>query len=270
MTESQCQIANSGGHEASTPFLDQRPAPDDASSRRRLICPMGFVSVSSDQNDGPAERPLSDLLRERTRSLHATAERSGVVSDILQRKADRMEYALLLRNLVPAYERLEAELSARHVEPVFGVFARRAVRRADRIRSDLCNIAGSEWERSLPLLASGAAYASAIAKAAAGDGLRLVSHAYVRYFGDLSGGQVLKKLLGKSMSLPADALSLYDFPDTDTQRLKQSMRDALDHAGRITDDPHKLVIEAMTAFEHNICVSREVKVRRRSNRPALA
>jgi hypothetical protein len=47
------------------------------------------------------------------------------------------------------------------------------------------------------------------------------------------------------------------------------MRDALDLAGRITDDPHKLVIEAMTAFEHNIFVSREVKVRTRASLPAL-
>jgi heme oxygenase len=229
---------------------------------------MGYASSAPDRNDDPAEQPLSDVLRERTWPLHATAERCGVIADILQRKADRHEYALLLRNLVPAYERLEAELCARQEDPVLGVFAHRAVRRADRLRSDLRSIAGAEWELSLPLLASGVAYASAIAKAA-GDGPRLVSHAYVRYLGDLSGGQVLKKLLGKSLSLPAEALTVYEFPDIDTQILKRDMRDALDLAGRITDDPHKLVIEAMTAFEHNIFVSREVKVRTRASLPAL-
>jgi hypothetical protein len=44
-----------------------------------------------------------------------------------------------------------------------------------------------------------------------------------------------------------------------TQSLKAKLRDALDCAGRITDDPHMLVIEAMTAFEHNIGVSSEVQ-----------
>lgn len=227
----------------------------------RHFCPMAGMahSASRQVDEEPADRPLSDVLRERTRRLHATAERSGIIADILQRKADRGGYALLLRNLLPAYERLEAELSGRAAHPVLGVFAHRSLRRSDRLRSDLHNIAGAGWARSLPLLESGIAYAAGIAQAASGDGLRLVSHAYVRYLGDLSGGQVLKKLLGRSLSLPASALTVYDFPRTDTQTLKVELRDALDHAGRITDDLHMLVIEAMTAFEHNIVVSRAVR-----------
>jgi heme oxygenase len=96
-----------------------------------------------------------------------------------------------------------------------------------------------------------------------------VSHAYVRYLGDLSGGQVLKRLLGKSMSLPAEALTVYDFPDVDTKILKRELREALDRAGRMTDDPHKLVIEAMNAFEHNIAVSRNVRDRMFAKGPGL-
>jgi heme oxygenase len=231
----------------------------DGALSQRLICPMGFMSPSSKRADEPEDRPLSDMLREGTRRLHAVAERSGIIADILQRKCNRVGYALLLRNLLPAYERLEAELFDRRAHPILGVFAHRSLRRSDRLRTDLRNIEGEDWERSLPLLKSGVAYAAGIAQAAAGDGLRLVSHAYVRYLGDLSGGQVLKKLLGKSLSLPAAALTVYEFPDMQTQSLKAKLRDALDCAGRVTDDPHMLVIEAMTAFEHNIGVSSEVQ-----------
>jgi heme oxygenase len=231
----------------------------DGRLNHRPICPMGFTSASSSRADEPAEPSLSEMLRERTRRLHGIAERSGVVADILQRQCDRGGYALLLRNLLPAYERLEEELSDRMSHPILGVFAHRSLRRSDRLRTDLRNIEGADWERSLPLLESGVAYAASIAQAAAGDGLRLVSHAYVRYFGDLSGGQVLKKLLGKSLSLPAAALTVYDFPDGHTQTAKARLRDALDRTGRVTDDPHTLVIEAMTAFAHNIAVSREVQ-----------
>jgi heme oxygenase len=249
-------------------FLDHGADLADVGSSHRLICPMGFTSSSLDRTDEPAERPLSDMLRERTKRLHATAERSGVIADILQRRADRAGYALFLRNLLPAYERLETELSSRQAHPVLGIFAHRALQRSDRLRSDVCRIAGADWEKTLPLLKSGIAYTAGISHAAVGDGLRLASHAYVRYLGDLSGGQVLKKLLGKSLTLPADALTVYDFPDTDTQTLKYELRDALDHAGRITDDPHMLVVEAMTAFEHNIGVSREVRDMARTNIPA--
>jgi heme oxygenase len=250
-------------------FLDHGTDLAEGDSSHRLICPMGFVSSAFDRANEPADPPLSVVLRERTRRLHAIAERSGVIADILQRKADRRGYALLLRNLLPAYERLEAELSARAGHTVLGVFAHRSLCRSDRLRNDLRNIHGADWERCVPLLDSGVAYAAGITQAAVGDGLRLVSHAYVRYLGDLSGGQVLKKLLGKSLSLPADSLTVYDFPDTDTKMLKDDLRDALDRAGRVTDDPHMLVVEAMTAFEHNIGVSQEVRYKNRANGAVL-
>ncbi len=246
---------------ADASFSNHGTDPADGDSNHRLVCPMGFTKASVNRADAE-DQPLSDALRERTKRLHAVAERSGVIADILQRKCDRAGYGLLLRNLLPAYERLEAELFARRTHPILNVFADRSLRRSDRLRADLQTIEGADWERSLPLLRSAMSYAAAIRQAAAaGDGLRLVSHAYVRYLGDLSGGQVLKKLLGKSLSLPAAALTVYEFPDVETHILKARLRDALDSAGRVTDDPHMLVIEAMTAFEHNIAVSREVQSR---------
>ncbi len=219
-------------------------------------CPMGFDSRSSEIAEN---RPLSELLRERTALVHTEAERTGVIAGILRREADRHAYALLLRNILPAYERLEVELSAHSSDPVLGVFADPTLMRSDRLRHDLARIEGIQWEQNLPVLGSGAAYANCIERAAAGNGLRLVSHAYVRYFGDLSGGQILKKLLGKSLSLPADALTFYDFPGLDPHSLKTGMRDALDQAGCVSDDPEMLVLEAISAFEHNIDVSREVQ-----------
>ena len=80
-----------------------------------------------------------------------------------------------------------------------------------------------------------------VAMAAQGDGMRLVSHAYVRYFGDLSGGQVLKRLLGQSMALPPEALTLYDFPGiSDPQAFKDEMRNAIDRAAHAVADPEDI------------------------------
>jgi heme oxygenase len=226
----------------------------DPAGRHNCSMNIGSRLPAASQN-----RPLSELLRERTASVHTEAERTGIIADILQRKADRSGYALFLRNILPAYESLESELSRRSADPILGVFSRHTLWRSDRLRNDLLHIEGAGWEQSLPLLASGVSYADCIARAGGGDGLRLSSHAYVRYFGDLSGGQILKKLLGKTLSLPAEALTLYDFPGLDAQALKAEMRDALNHAGRVSDDEDSLVAEAIAAFEHNIGVSREVQ-----------
>lgn len=202
---------------------------------------------------------LSEALRERTAPVHHAAERSGIINDILRQKAGRESYALLLRNFLPAYESLETALRARASQPILRAFAVPALFRAPALRNDLIEISGKDFERSLPLLDSGVRYARGVDAAAQGDGMRLLSHAYVRYFGDLSGGQVLKKLLGRSMDLPAEALSVYEFPGIDDHRaFKNELRAALDSAADVAD-PKILIEEALSAFEHNIAISAEVQ-----------
>lgn len=204
---------------------------------------------------------LSDALRERTEQVHLTAERSGIVADILRRKAGRDGYALLLRNILPAYETLEAALRQHSRNESLAIFAQPALFRADAVRNDLVHLAGADFETSLPLLDETKRYVAAIEDAAQGDGLRLLAHAYVRYFGDLSGGQVLKKLLGQSMQLPPEALTLYEFADIpDHKAFKNEMREAIDRAGD-AGDSEPLIAEALLAFEHNIAISNAVQKR---------
>jgi heme oxygenase len=200
------------------------------------------------------------MLRERTSLLHTEAERSGIVSDILRKKADRRSYAMLLRNLLPAYVEMERALEYRDASSILTVFARPELRRADRIATDLEALCGRAWQRDLPLLPAGERYAARVAMAGEGDGIRLVAHAYVRYFGDLSGGQVLKKMLGGTLGLGPEALTFYDFPDVpDPASAKNEMRFAIDREGAVLANGESIVEEGILAFEHNIDVSRSVQ-----------
>ncbi len=204
--------------------------------------------------------PLSEALRSRTAEIHHEAERSGIVADILRRKADSRGYALLLRNLLPAYMRIEELLSRHQDHPHLGPFAQPALHRANAVRSDLESIAGENWEHDLPLLDTTARYVECISDAGSGDGLRLIPHGYVRYFGDLSGGQILKKLLGQSMNLPPESLSLYDFPDiSEIAAFKNRLRDSIDAAGQAVEDPEVLIAEALLAFQMNVDLSNDVQ-----------
>jgi heme oxygenase (biliverdin-producing, ferredoxin) len=199
--------------------------------------------------------PLSKALRERTSTLHAEAERSGIVNDILRGRAGRHGYLLLLRNLLPAYRAMEHALDAHRHSPLLASFARPHLRRAGRIAADMAAL-GIEREDELPLLPASAAYAAAVTTAAEGKGLRLVAHAYVRYFGDMSGGLVLKRLLGKSLGIGPQALSFYEFaPEVDPVFLKDEMRIAIDAAVAHDLDREIVIAEGIRAFEHNIAVS---------------
>ena len=202
---------------------------------------------------------LTSSMRSRTHELHRRAERSGIVNDVLRGKVTRHSYALLLRNLLPAYEQLEAglELHGRAL-PVCGA-ARCELYRASAIRSDLCALVGEEWESVLALLPSGKDYARRVAVAAEHDGASLIAHAYTRYCGDLSGGQILKRLLAQVPGLGPQELSFYDFPQIpNPQDFKEHYRQVIDACALAIDDPTSVVAEAMIAFELNIAVSEEV------------
>lgn len=205
-------------------------------------------------------RSLADQLRERTHRLHVTAERSGIMRDLLRGQATAFGHALLLRNLLPAYERLEEGLEQHRSSPGVRAIVRPAVYRSDALRSDLEGLYGGDWSRDLPLLAEGASYARRIAAAARGNGARLMGHAYTRYLGDLNGGQILKRLLSQSLALPACKLSFYDFPEiADLEGFKTSYREAIDSAATEIDDVSGVIEEAAAAFQHNIEVSRAVR-----------
>jgi heme oxygenase len=166
----------------------------------------------------------------------------------------------LLRNLLPAYRQLEAGLEAHRHSPATRAAARCEIYRAPALLSDISAIFGSEWENTLPLLAAGEQYRRRVAVAAEGDGTRLIAHAYTRYFGDLSGGQVLKRLLARSLGLQPQELAFYDFPKIkEIEAFKQDYRRAIDDSSASITVIGPVVLEAMTAFELNIAVSEAVQ-----------
>ena len=197
-----------------------------------------------------------------TKTLHTEAERTGIIRDMLRGEASRDGYVRLLRNLVPAYRALEDGLARHAASPVFTELAAYRLDRAAALEADLTALVGPAWAREVPLLPEGEAYGARIADAAQGDGSLLIAHAYTRYLGDLSGGQILQRLLGKSLALTAQQLSFYDFPRfDDLAALKNDYRQALDHAGALVDNPDAVIAEGNLAFTLNIALSCAIKER---------
>jgi heme oxygenase (biliverdin-producing, ferredoxin) len=202
---------------------------------------------------GHSLRPASLLgaLRERTRELHTQAERSGIIADILQGRATRDGYALMLRNLLRVYHELEQQLARYAASRLVGPIVRPELARTGAIEADLQFF--SVEKSALPVLMATEKYVDAIVKASRGDGGRLIAHAYARYLGDLSGGQIVKRLLARSLDLPAPALSFYDFPAiADIATFKSEYRAAIDLAGDESEDFDAIVEEGALAFELNI------------------
>jgi heme oxygenase (biliverdin-producing, ferredoxin) len=198
----------------------------------------------------------------RTKTLHLEAERTGIIRDLLRGTASREGYILLLRNLLPAYQAMEHGLERHRASPGLAALSYYKFDRAPALESDLFTLCGKAWERDIPLLPAGEIYADRITKAAEGDGTRLIAHAYTRYLGDLSGGQILQRLLAKSLELQSSELSFYDFPRfPDVAALKADYRNALEKAGAQVTDPQIIVEEGAIAFSLNIDLSCAVQAR---------
>jgi heme oxygenase len=190
-----------------------------------------------------------------SKAQHVEAERSGIISDLLRGEASRDGYILLQRNLLPAYQALELGLEQHRETPALAALANYRLDRATALAADLTALCGGSFD-DVALLPAGEAYAQRITDCGRGDGARLIAHAYTRYLGDLSGGQILKRLLAKKPGLKPDELSFYDFPGhPDPAALKAEYRKALDDAGALVADQQAVVDEGSRAFQLNIDLS---------------
>lgn len=198
-------------------------------------------------------------MKGRTRGLHTAAERSGIFGHLLRGGASRDGYALLLRNLMPVYEEMERGLDQHRDSAGVRHIASPEIHRAAALRSDLESLCQRPQSKALPLLAATKRYVRRIAAAAGGDGSRLIAHAYVRYLGDINGGQILKRRLCRTLGLGAGALAFYDFPKlADLESFKLAYRRAFDIAASEISDVDAVIEESADVFQLNIDLSQAV------------
>ena len=178
---------------------------------------------------------------------------------LLQGTAAQSGYALFLANQWPIYDALEKGLTAHRDTPGIAALADGSVYRAASLEADLRALTGASWRTQLTRLPAADRYARRIVNAAAGTGELLIAHAYVRYLGDLSGGQILKRLLGRTLQLTNESLGFYDFPGTaDIDALRLHYRAAINAAGTSLVDVDAVLNEAAVAFELSIELSQAV------------
>jgi heme oxygenase len=214
--------------------------------------------------DGPAPPSLSARLREGTRHLHARAERAGLMPALLRGELPLPGYVRLLQELQALYEALESALS-RPGAPAFDP----ALFRAAALGQDLAALAPRCRADAPAGEVSGA-------ESGLGEGYRvdpfegqartavmrdyvrhvqglppalLAAHAYVRYLGDLAGGQVLRRIVARSYGLQDHGVRFYAFGPA-VPGLVAGLRQVLDALPAEAHGP--IVAEACSAFQRHV------------------
>lgn len=207
---------------------------------------------------------LASKLREGTRQSHTMAENTAFMKCFLKGIVEKEPFRKLIANLYCVYSALEAELLHYASHPVVGLIYFPELNRKANLEKDLAFYYGEDWRNQIAASEAGKAYVARIQEVANVEPILLVAHAYVRYMGDLSGGQSLKKIVRSALNLPPDqGTGLHEFeqlPTVEAMRaFKAKYRDALNSLPADDTLVAKIVDEANYAFALNRNVVHELE-----------
>ncbi len=207
---------------------------------------------------------LSTRLREGTQHSHTAAENTAFMTCFLKGIVEREPFRKLLANLYLVYSTLEEELERRQNDPVIGRMYFPELNRKANLEKDLAYYYGDNWRDQITPLNAGLVYVNRLREIANTDPALLVAHSYVRYMGDLSGGQSLKNIVRSAMNLPSDqGTALHEFEQISTvearRAFKERYRQALDSLPVDEATMERIVEEANYAFKLNRDVVHELE-----------
>jgi heme oxygenase (biliverdin-producing, ferredoxin) len=204
---------------------------------------------------------LALKLREGTKKAHTMAENTGFIACFLRGTVEKNSYRKLVANLYYVYAAMEEAMQSLKDHPVMGKMYFPELDRKASLEQDLAFYYGSNWREQIQPSAATQAYVAQIKKVAQEDPEMLIAHLYTRYIGDLSGGQILKKIAVNAMNLnEGEGTNFYTFPQiADEKGFKNMYRSTMDSLPITAEKADVIVEEANDAFHHNMKMFQELE-----------
>jgi heme oxygenase len=205
---------------------------------------------------------FSSELKEGTKTSHSSAENTKFIAQFLKGALDREEYRKMMADLYYVYSTMEKRIGETQ-DPLADTLKQWQVKlnRTASLEEDLKHYYGPSWRNEVVPSESCNAYCSRINEVAEKDPYLLIAHHYVRYIGDLSGGQILKNIAGKALNQSkGEGLRFYDFPSIDDARVfKKQYREVLDGLELDEQKRMSLIAEANYGFRLNMDIFDELQ-----------
>ena len=206
---------------------------------------------------------LAGQLREGTKKSHTMAENTGFVACFLKGVVEKTSYRKLIGDLYFVYKAMEEEIDrlVQEDHPVIKHIGFKELFRRQTLEKDLEFYYGNNWLDQIKISESAKSYVDRIRLVANESPELLVGHHYTRYIGDLSGGQILKKIAKKALNLRGDdGLNFYEFKLIEDEKLfKQSYSETLNKLPIDQKIADNIIEEANEAFAYNMNMFRELE-----------
>ncbi|MBO0610541.1 biliverdin-producing heme oxygenase [Myceligenerans salitolerans] len=197
---------------------------------------------------------LSALLREGTRADHTAAETEPFVEHLMSGALDRSAYADLAAQQLVVYQALEEVGAAMRDDARGGPLVFDELTRVPAIERDLAFLYGEDWRDRIRILPAAREYAARIRETAPSVP-HYAAHAYTRYLGDLSGGQIVRRMMERHYGLDGAGLAFYAFPEIPRAKVfKDAYRERLDALLLDEAEAAAALAEARRAFRLNRAV----------------
>ncbi|XP_071387298.1 heme oxygenase 2a [Centroberyx affinis] len=223
----------------------------------------GARIVVDDDDEVLSPTDLSEMLAEGTKESHDRAENCQFVKDFLRGRIRRELFKRGTVALYFVYSALEEEIEKNKDHPLFApIYFPTELHRCEALARDLEYFYGEDWQSQIRLSPGTEPYVDRIHQVGEKDPVLLVAHSYTRYMGDLSGGQILKKVAQRALKLPStgEGLNFYQFEGIHSHSgFKQLYRSRMNELELDAKTKERIVAESNLAFGFNMMVFTELE-----------
>jgi len=171
---------------------------------------------------------------------------------------DEENYKQLIANFYFVYRAMEEEIQKLRGDSTLGKLLFTELERVPALEQDLRYFYGPIWRSIVEPTDQCQRYVNRIREVSKDEPELLIAHHYTRYIGDLSGGQILKKIAERAIG--TEGLNFYDFPKIDDKKgFKASYKSMLDTLDLDQHQINAIIVEANYAFRLNMYMFEEIE-----------
>ncbi len=209
------------------------------------------MNSAVDVADAPSS--FSAALRSASQAAHRRAEMSAFMRDLSRSEVSREQYIEFSAQQYFVYAVLEEAAVAWREDPVLAPMLSRDLVRLPAIEDDLEHLLGEEWRASISASEPTSAYCKRLLEVCFDWAGGMIAHHYVRYMGDLSGGQIIRHTIERNLGYDAaSGARFYEFDRIpDLAEFKRSYRAALDALPWSAAERARVIDEVLHAYELN-------------------
>lgn len=187
-----------------------------------------------------------------TDPAHQDAEGSQFMTQLLAGKLPAEAYIALLAQNWYIYRDLEASGRALAGNPLVEPFLHESLLRQAALEQDLEFHLGGDWRDKVSALPATERYAARLREVSPDWPAGFVAHHYLRYLGDLSGGQIIRRIVERTYDYETAGVRFYIFDDIAKPKpFKDDYRAALDALDLDEGEKVRFIDEVSAAFQLN-------------------